>query len=444
MGGLTARFVASVKGEAGKRLEYPDGSINGLSLRVMPPRVEGGVIVEAGAKSWAVRYRTPSGVQRRLTLGGYPAVDLKKARTLALEALGKVATGEDVARDKQTQRRKAKLGRTERPQTLGELWAVYERDVLVGKRQNTRDFQTWLWARHIKPKLGAHELDGLDRGTIRAALKSIGEATPTTANRALGLVRHMLNHAVAEEYLKATPLAQMGALYEEKSRGRVLSDAELKTLWKAWDAAPANADVLVSKRMILALRLQLLTLTRAGDVSGIHEREVDTAARSWTIPAERFKSGRDHTVPLSPAAWGVLLEIFGPDPDKWKGYGFPNARDADKPMERRSLTKAMSRVITDAKMVRATPHDLRRTGATYLASERISSAPHVVTAVLGHSPEGPAVTQVYNRHRYDREKRAALEAWAMLLTEIVSGKPQKRSNVTPLDAARKRKRASPR
>lgn len=80
----------------------------------------------------------------------------------------------------------------------------------------------------------------------------------------------------------------------------------------------------------------------------------------------------------------------------------------------------MQRVTIFAGLERATAHDLRRTVATYIASERIGMAPHIVSAVLGHAPEGQAVTAVYMRHRYDVEKRAALDAWAKLLWSIVA------------------------
>lgn len=423
---LTAKFVDSVKPTPGKRVEYADDDVGGLSLRV----------TAGGAKSWALRYRNLSGRQRRLTLGGYPALSLKDARDAALRALGSVASERDPAQEKKARKLKERWGRTEKPQTLSDLWKIYERDVLGRKRAKTKAFQTWLWEKHIEPRLGAHELATLDRATIRAALKGIGESAPTTANRAQALIRHMLNVAVAEEYIAATPLAQMSALYDERSRERTLSDAEIKALWKAIGAAPAREDIAVGARMAAALKLVLVTLARPGDVAGLNASEIDVSARAWIIPGDRFKNGRPHTVPLSPLAWGLLREAFGAPPNKWKGPAFPNARKPTQPMERASLTRAMKRITTDAKMARCTPHDLRRTGATYLASERIGVAPHVVSAVLGHTQEGPAVSQVYNRHRYDKEKRAALEAWGVLLREIIGG-TARASNITRLPTRRR-------
>lgn len=419
MAGLTARYVEGLKGVAGRRLEIPDEQVRGLSLRV----------TENGAKTWALRYRNQAGQQKRLTLGAFPALTLATARDEAIKALGAVAVDADPAREKQAARRQKRRDVAEKPQTVVALWTLYEREKLGAKRDQTQAYQRWLWTKQLKPRIGDNDLADLDRATVRAALKEIGARTPTTANRSLALLRHMLNYAVEEEYLKASPLAAVGALFKEESRDRVLSDAELRALWAALNAAPASAEVQVSERLCVALKLILLTGARAGDVAGMDAGEIDVSARSWTVPAARSKSGRAHVIPLSSEAWDLLTTAFGAtDASKWKGAAFPNSRHKDGPVNRHSLSRAMARVRAEAKIEdeekpisRCTPHDLRRTAATYLASERIGVAPHVVSAVLGHAIEGPAVTSVYNRHRYDREKRAALEAWGRLLTSITNG-----------------------
>ena len=71
---------------------------------------------------------------------------------------------------------------------------------------------------------------------------------------------------------------------------------------------------------------------------------------------------------------------------------------------------------------RWTLHDLRRSAASNMA--RLGFPPHVVGAVLNHSPSAThGITAVYQRYRYDREKRQALEAWARRLTQIVTEAP---------------------
>jgi len=215
----------------------------------------------------------------------------------------------------------------------------------------------------------------------------------------------------------------MRKLYEETSRDRVLSDAELKTFWRALEETPSRRDIPVSARMCAALKLVLLTGARPSDVAGLHAAEIDIAARSWTIPAGRYKTKRAQTVPLSELAWRVIEELFNGPPEMWGGFAFQHARDNSRSMCVKSTSRAMERIRKCIGMERVTPHDLRRTAATFLASERIGAAPHIVSEVLGHAAQGPASTAIYARYRYDAEKRVALSAWANLLLIIVGEGP---------------------
>jgi integrase len=65
-----------------------------------------------------------------------------------------------------------------------------------------------------------------------------------------------------------------------------------------------------------------------------------------------------------------------------------------------------------------TPHDLRRTAATNISALGFSD--EVIDAVLNHVKKG--VIAIYNRHRYDKEKQAALESWERKLLNILAGK----------------------
>ncbi len=61
-------------------------------------------------------------------------------------------------------------------------------------------------------------------------------------------------------------------------------------------------------------------------------------------------------------------------------------------------------------------HDLRRTGRSLMA--RAGVRPDIAERVLGHAIVG--VEGVYNRHSYDDERAAALEALATLIDRIVN------------------------
>ena len=72
-----------------------------------------------------------------------------------------------------------------------------------------------------------------------------------------------------------------------------------------------------------------------------------------------------------------------------------------------------------------TPHDLRRTAATFMAE--MGTMDEVIDAILNHVKQG--VIKVYNQYRYDKEKQAALEAWERKLQSILT---DTKSKVVPM------------
>jgi integrase len=123
-----------------------------------------------------------------------------------------------------------------------------------------------------------------------------------------------------------------------------------------------------------------------------------------------------------------------------KGYAFTTS--GEKPVD--GFSRAKSRI--DAAMMAAARrddpnakeiphwqfHDLRRTAASGMASLR--AQPHVIEAVLNHASGAiKGVAAVYNRYRYDDEKRAALEAWGRHIQRLATGEAG--SNVVALRTA---------
>jgi integrase len=74
-------------------------------------------------------------------------------------------------------------------------------------------------------------------------------------------------------------------------------------------------------------------------------------------------------------------------------------------------------------------HDLRRTARTNLAS--LGVTPFIAELILGHQQRG--VHKVYDVHRYQSEKRDALERWASKLRTIITPPP---ANVVAIKGGR--------
>jgi integrase len=136
-----------------------------------------------------------------------------------------------------------------------------------------------------------------------------------------------------------------------------------------------------------------------------------------------------HRVPLSPLALAVLDEI-SPDSHREQSKWLFRSPRQEGPVTGTAVDHAMRHNGEALGTGGATPHDLRRTAASHMTSVGISRL--VVSKILNHAEAG--VTSVYDRHSYDGEKRAALDAWAARLEEIIGNK-QEPSTIAPLRAS---------
>ena len=168
------------------------------------------------------------------------------------------------------------------------------------------------------------------------------------------------------------------------------------------------------------LRLLLLTGQRRSEVVEAEkiELQLDGPQPVWTIPGSRTKNGLLHRLPLCPMAAEEFRKAVKASPDK-SPFVFPSAEDPHRsaitPM---AVTRAMARLVTEMKIAKVSPHDLRRTVGTEMA--RLGIPVHVRSLVLNHSPRSRGVTEaVYNRYAYDKEKLEALTTWEAELAKLI-------------------------
>jgi integrase len=385
MAKLTTKTIETIKPTT-VRQEIPDALLPGLYLVIQP----------SGARSFAVRYRH-HGKPRKHTLGSYPVLDLKTARELGTKALRAAAEGRDPAGEKLKERATivkdviaqfiAKHGQRCRPRTLKE----YER--LLGR------FVLAPWANR--------PIGSITRPEVRDVLdKIIANGTPILANRAHGAIGTLFGWAVEQEIIAASPTLGLKAPAVEKSRDRILSDDELRSVWRAAEqiAPPYGA----------LLQLLILTGARRGEIAGLTWGEIDLKKRLISLPRERVKNDRAHEIPLSPQAVAVIealprsgehLFSLGRHPIN----GFARAKERfDK------LCPVKNWVL----------HDLRRSTASGLA--RLGVNLPVIEKVLNHvSGSFAGVAGIYQRYDFAGEKRKALELWGAHVAAVVSDKPAK-------------------
>jgi integrase len=402
---FTDKFIAAQRPRA-ERYEKWEGG--GFGVRVSP---------RGKAWVWVYRYQ---GRPRRMTLGSYPAIGLADARIKLAEARKLLERGIDPG-DADVQQRKAERV----AETVEELAEAYlEKWARPRKRSAAEDER--ILRKDVLPAWRRRKAKDIARRDVIALLDAIVDrGSPIAANRTLAIIRRMFGWALSRDIVPASPCAAVKAPAKEKRRDRVLSADEIAAFWRALD----NPELAISPAIRLALKLQLVTAQRKGEVIGAEWSEFDLDARVWTIPAGKTKNGMPHRVPLSPLALAVLANIASQVRRNEPHWLFPSTRTG-KPITGPAVDHAMRNNHDMLGTSDATPHDLRRTAASHMTSTGISRL--VVSKILNHAE--PGVTAVYDRHSYDAEKRAALTAWGARLEEII-GIATEQSNVVRLSVA---------
>jgi len=431
---FTDRSIKALKAKRERYEKWEDGR-KGLGVRVSP----------AGRMSWVYMYRF-EGRARRMTLGTYPALSLAGARVKHAKAMEMLEKGTDPGALLVGERRAEREA-----ETIDELAEDYLEKWARPRKRSAAEDERLLRA-NVLPHWGRRKAKDITRRDVIALLDGIVErGAPISANRTLAVIRRMFNFAVEKSILEASPVALMKAPAKENQRDRVLNTDEIRTLWHGLDTAP------MSPGAMLALKLQLVTAQRKGEVVGAPVNEFDLDGKVWTIAASRAKNGQAHRVPLSPLAVSLITEALAAakaakrneaaeDGDERRAprWLFPSPK-GDRPINPQAVDHALKRATTPpekwrkgAKLAETpaiavadmTPHDMRRTAASHMTALGISRL--VVSKVLNHAEAG--VTAVYDRHSYDPEKRHALEVWAAHLEAILGAEP-KADNVVKLATA---------
>jgi integrase len=428
---LTAEIVERTKpGPTLIELVDLDPRARGLALRITPSRI----------KSWTLRYRLPTGERKRITLGNYPAMSLSKARDAVALKLAAIVDGRDPAAEKKAARATAERQRLETLSAVAERYfdaagkGRHRHGKAKPKKPRTLKLERYYWDRFVSPSFGKRAIRSIGRGDIQTFVNE--HSAPSTGRQIRVVFQRLFAFARWLELIDADPshFVQVDA---QQARDRVLTDNELRALWTVLRDPEALDSLKVTKGRAVAIALCAVTLQRRAEVAGIDLSELDLTAKTWTIPANRAKNGRVHAVPLSNEALALIdearsIRVF----DRGAAQGdplFPTARGVPKAIDAANLTRAFIAVARRAGISNARLHDLRRTGATAMTSERIGVQRFIVSRVLNHASDqgdAAAVTAVYDRNAYLAEKRRALEAWGVLLEEIVERKPRSSNVVT--------------
>lgn len=338
--------------------ETGPGGVRGLVVTVQP----------SGVRTWYL-IRKIRGRVERVRIGRVEDLDPEKARKKAAKINAQVVDGRSPAAERRAVRAEM---------TLAELWALFQ-----VRRATKRSLPTDTRRYKHLAGLANRKVSAISHADVSALLARITSSSgPIAANRVRALLHSIF--AVGIEAGLAIPNPVQGtARNAEHSKSRYLEPDELRRFWRAVLAEPED-DTRVF------LQLALLTAARGSTVASARWSDIDLKSAVWHVPPESMKAGKPLDLPLAKRAVEILQERADAAGDgaEWVFHSSRNESGhlASVPRE------GWARVIGAAGIAGVTPHDLRRTHATYGLAAGIPI--EVLGKALGHTPIG-GVTAIY-------------------------------------------------
>ena len=387
-----------------KQARFADAG--GLYLQVSP----------AGSKRWFWKYRI-YGVEKRLALGSYPAVNLKLARTARDDAKAQKSDGGDPMVARKVAKLKALTPAADTFEATAREWYAIRLDswsshyAIREKRNLEKDLFPFLGSRHIGEIEAIELLATVRRVEERGALD--------VAHRVLTTAGQVWRYAVATGRAQRDVSTDIrGALkpHHGKHFAAITDPLALGKLIRVIRGYQGGPIVRA------ALQLAPLLFQRPGELRAAAWAEFDLDAAMWTIPSSRMKrsvegkqNGNPHQVPLSTQAVAILRKL-----QPLTGQGalvFHGERSHDRPISDNTLRAALLTLGygPDVQSV----HGFRATARTLLAEE-LNIDPLVIEAQLAHAVKD-ANGRAYNRTQYLKHRVSMMQQWADFLDKLAAG-----------------------
>lgn len=383
------------------------GGVAGLLLQVSA----------TGARSWILRVKV--GTKRRdLGLGGFPTVGLAQARERAREARELIWKGIDPVAERDAQR--LALVQAQSIPTFDEC----ARQFLAGKRlefKNDKHAAQWssTLTEYASPIIGRMPVHQVELSHVVRILKPIWETKTETASRLRGRVESVLAWATVSGFRSGdNPARWRGHLDAVLAKPNKVKTVQHHAALPH-EQLPAFLARLATQEgtAARALEFAILTAARSGEVRGATWDEFDLEAKVWTVPASRMKAGKEHRVPLTPAAVALIKRQ-----PRVSEYVFAAPRGGA--LSDMALSAVLRRMKVDA-----TVHGMRSTFRDW-AGETTAFDRETIEHALAHRLKDKAEA-AYARGSHFDKRRKLMEAWAKFCKTAPKGAAD---NVTPIRA----------
>ncbi|MDA0680749.1 MAG: tyrosine-type recombinase/integrase, partial [Proteobacteria bacterium] len=333
-----------------------------------------------GSKLWRYKYRFDRR-EKTLALGPYPEVSLSRARNKRDDARKLLrAEGIDPCAQRRAEKTARLVAQSNTFKAIAEEWLQTrcpgtKRAKGRPSDETVRQLRLRL-TKYVYPRIGSQSIADIVLNDIRAVLAPIGRCgNHETAHRVRSLCERIYRYAIATERADRNIAADLkGTLAPTETEGfSAITEApqfgELLNAIDSYSGQPAT---------MAALKLAPLVFVRPIELRAAEWREIDLAAKRWSIPDERMKERRPHVVPLSKQAVVIIQDL---KPITGTGrYLFPCLRSPTRPLSDNTLNAAMRRLGYSKKEM--TTHGFRKSASTLL--HEMGFSPDEIETQLAH------------------------------------------------------------
>ena len=356
---------------------------HGLILRVAP----------GGSKQWIWR-GTIRGRRRDIGLGAVAYTTLAEARDIAYRYRKLARAGIDPT--------------STQPDYLVPTFAEAVEQVIEAYRPGWKDTgrseENWRSSlrRFVYPSLGSTPVDQITTADLVRVLMPLWHTKAETARKLKTRLGVVMRWSIAAGYRTDDPAGP--ALAAALPRRTVPTNHLASLPPPEVSAALSKLEALprVWPPTVACLRFLAATAARSGEARFATWDEIDLGARTWTVPAERTKTGREHVVPLSSAALEALdvARLFTAG-----SAGPVFASRAGKALSNGAMSKL-------TRPYGYTPHGLRASFRSWAAETGVPR--EVAEAALAHS--AGSLARAYQRSDLLAARRKVMEAWGRYIT----------------------------
>jgi integrase len=357
-------------------------------------------------------------------LGSARLFTLAEARERARRARQKLVDGIDPLQSRRTEQAAQRLASL-KAISFAEATKGYfaQHETKWRNRKHRAQFLSTLQT-YVFPKIGMLPVAEIDTAVVLKCVEPIWRNKTETASRVRGRIESVLDWATVRGYRNGdNPARWKGHLDQVLPRRTQVAKVEHHRAMP-YQNVPAFMAALREREAVAARALEFLILTasRTAEVIGAKWREIDFPTKTWTVPAARMKSHREHRVPLPDRAIAILRGLYT---EKDNAFVFIGSRTGTG-MSNMALAAVLKRMGHGD----TTVHGFRSSFRTW-AAEQTNYPREVAEQALAHIiPD--AVERTYKRTTLFDKRQQLMSAWSKYCATPPSPKRERGSNVVPM------------